>query len=261
MFQFAKKKIQNSKLNIEPFPYIFIKNFNKKSFNIQLNKVLPNFDDLNNSDVMFQSKSHTKKTLLPSSSIYKEVNKKKNINNLNNLFKKLKPVIIKKFKDEIKKYVNKQFRNSKLIYHSSYSVMKKGYLKSAHLDRRDHLIHIIYYSTSDVNKGGEICIQKLKQKKKQFDVFPETKSIRTFKKYKILPNSCLIILNVPWAYHSVKKYIGNKDRKYFYMVYDFPIKNTGSNAKNRKKGFNGNIFWKQKVKVQSSKRRNVFLTE
>jgi hypothetical protein len=139
--------------------------------------------------------------------------------------------------------------------------MKKGYLKSAHLDRRDHLIHIIYYSTSDVNKGGEICIQKLKQKKKQFDVFPETKSIRTFKKYKILPNSCLIILNVPWAYHSVKKYIGNKDRKYFYMVYDFPIKNTGSNAKNRKKGFNGNIFWKQKVKVQSSKRRNVFLTE
>ena len=83
----------------------------------------------------------------------------------------------------------------------------------------------------------------------------------TFKKYKILPNSCLIILNVPWAYHSVKKYIGNKDRKYFYMVYDFPIKNTGSNAKNRKKGFNGNIFWKQKVKVQSSKMRNVFLSE
>ena len=261
MFQFTKKKILNSKLNIEPFPYIFIRNFNTKKFNIQLNKVLPNFNDLNNSDVMFQSKSQTKKTLLPSSKLYRKVNSEKNINNLNNLFKKLKPIILKKFKSEIRKHVNKRFQSSKLIYHSSYSVMKKGYLKSAHLDRRDHLIHIIYYSISNANKGGEICIQKLKKKKKQFDVFPEKKSIRTYKKYKIFPNSCLIILNVPWAYHSVKKYIGNKDRKYFYMVYDFPIKNTGSSAKNRKKGFNGNIFWKQKVKIQSRKRRNTFLTE
>lgn len=261
MLKLTKQKIQKSKLNIEPFPYIFIKNFYTKSFSKQLNKDLPNFNDLNNSDVMFQSKSQTKKTLLPSSRLYKKFNNEKNINNLNKLFKKLKPFIIKKFKNEINKFVEKRFRNSKLHYHSSYSVMKKGYLKSAHLDRRDHLIHMIYYSTSDSNKGGEICIKKLKKMEKYFDVFPEKKSIRTFKKYKIFPNSCLIILNVPWAYHSVNKYRGKKDRKYFYMVYDFPIKKSGSKAENRKKGFNGNIFWKQKVKIKSGTRKNIFLTE
>ena len=210
---------------------------------------------------MFQSKKKKKKTLLPSSNLYKKIKNDKNINNLNNLFKKLKPIIISKFKKEINNYVNEEFQKTKLKYHSSYSVMSKGYLKSAHLDRRDHLIHMIYYSTSDSNKGGEICIQKLKKNKKKFDVFPEKKSMRTFKKYKIFPNSCIIILNVPWAYHSVKKYTGKKDRKYFYMVYDFPNKKTGSKVEYRKKGFNGNAFWKQKVQIKSRKRKNIFLTE
>ena len=45
------------------------------------------------------------------------------------------------------------------------------------------------------------------------------------------------------------------------MVYDFPIKKKGSKVENRKKGFNGNVFWKQKVKIKSRKRKNVFLTE
>ena len=40
------------------------------------------------------------------------------------------------------------------------------------------------------------------------------------KKFKVFNNSCIIILNVPWAYHSVSPYKSNKDRKYFYMVYD-----------------------------------------
>ena len=261
MFQFTKQQIQKSKLKTDPFPYIFIKNFNPNSFNKKLNKILPNFKELSNSEVMFQSKSQTKKTLLPSSNLYKKIKNEKNINDLNNLFKKLKPVIIKKFKKEINKYVVEKFQKTKLNYHSSYSVMKKGYLKSAHLDRRDHLIHMIYYSSSESNKGGEICIQKLKKNEKKFDVFPEKKSISTFKKYKIFPNSCIIILNVPWAYHSVNKYVGKKDRKYFYMVYDFPIKKKGSKVENRKKGFNGNVFWKQKVKIKSRKRKNVFLTE
>ena len=45
------------------------------------------------------------------------------------------------------------------------------------------------------------------------------------------------------------------------MVYDFPIKKSGSKAENRKKGFNENNFWKQKVAVKSLKRKKVFLTE
>ena len=31
------------------------------------------------------------------------------------------------------------------------------------------------------------------------------------------------------------------------MVYDFPIKKSGSKAENRKKGYNENDFWKQNV--------------
>ena len=44
--------------------------------------------------------------------------------------------------------------------------MRKGYLKSAHLDRRDHLLHILFYPSSDSSKGGDIQIMKLKKIKK-----------------------------------------------------------------------------------------------
>ena len=94
-----------------------------------------------------------------------------------------------------------------------------------------------------------------------YDIFPNKSSLKTYKKYKISKNSLLIILNVPWAYHSVSYYHGKKDRKYFYMVYDFPIKKSGSMTKNRKKGFNANDFWVEKVAVKSNKRKKVFLTE
>ena len=44
--------------------------------------------------------------------------------------------------------------------------MRKGYLKSAHLDRRDHLLHILFYPSSDSSKGGDIQIMKLKKNPK-----------------------------------------------------------------------------------------------
>ena len=43
--------------------------------------------------------------------------------------------------------------------------MRKGYVKSAHIDRRDHLLHILFYPSSDSSKGGNIQIMKLKNKK------------------------------------------------------------------------------------------------
>ena len=42
------------------------------------------------------------------------------------------------------------------------------------------------------------------------------------------------------------------------MVYDFPIKKSGSIIKNRKKGFNANDFWKHRVSVKSNKRKKYF---
>lgn len=257
-----KKKIITSKVKSYPFPYIFIKQLIKKKKLSKLNSILPSFNELNNNDeVLFQSSSKTKKTILPNSKIYIKLNNEKIFREFNKDFKSLKPFIIKKFNKYIIKYVSKRYCRSKLNYHSSYSVMKKGYLKSSHIDRRDHLITIIFYSDSDENCGGNIQIDKLKNSKFGFDVFPNKKNIKTLKSYKVPGGSCLIILNVPWAYHSVSKYFGNKDRKYFYCVYDFQIKKVGFLKKNRQKGYNENLFWKEEVKIHSLKRKNKFFSE
>jgi hypothetical protein len=261
MFQTAKKKITSSKIYSKPFPYLFLKNFLNNKDVARINKDLPSFKEVEGTEILYQSKSRTKKTLLPSSPTYKKLIKKKSFKEINFLFKKLQPVILKKFAKEIKKHVKTEHQNKKLNYHSSYSVMRSGYKKSAHLDRRDHLIHMIMYPFSQHQNGGEICINSVKKKEKVFDIFPEKKDLKIFKKHKVHSNSCIIILNVPWAYHSVSEYNGSKDRKYFYMVYDFSIKKQGSKTINRKKGFNQNDFWNFKVKVKSEKRRKIFLTE
>jgi len=262
MYIDVRNKISKAKINLHPFPYIFIKNIFDKKYVNKLNSFLPSYKNLAGKEILFQSKSKSKKTILPTSAIYKKLSKNKQFQILNDSFKNLKPLIVKKFDNEIKKYVKKGYRKEKLKYHSSFSVMKKGYKKSAHLDRRDHLIHMIYYSDSDSTKGGEICLNKVKKNSKGvYDIFPRKDSLKIFKRYKVSNNCLLIILNVPWAYHSVSYYRGKKDRKYFYMVYDFPIKKSGSVTQNRKKGFNQNDFWTNQVLVKSNKRRKVFLTE
>ena len=108
---------------------------------------------------------------------------------MNSVFKQLKPHIIKKFKNYIVKYVKKKINTKKLKYHSSYSVMTKGYKKSPHIDRRDHLIHMIFYSESDASKGGEIIINKVKKKRMYLMYFPQNlflKFIKNIKYIKIL---------------------------------------------------------------------------
>ena len=262
MISQIRKKIITSKVKSQPFPYIFIRNIFDDDYVNNLNNFLPSYNNLNGKEIMFQSKSKSKKTILPSSQTYKKLSKKKEFRNLNKYFKELKLEIVKKFSKQINSYVKQKILPGRLKYHSSYSVMKKGYMKSPHLDRRDHLIHMIYYSDAEASKGGEIILNKLnKNKKKDYDIFPSRNSLKVFKRYEVTKNCLLVILNVPWAYHSVSYYHGKKDRKYFYMVYDFPIKNSGAITKNRKEGFNANNFWKQKVSVKSNKRKKVFLSE
>ena len=262
MISQIRKKIINSKVKTNPFPYIFIRNIFDENYVDELNNFLPSYNNLNGKEIMFQSKSKSKKTILPSSRAYKQLSKKKEFRNLNKYFKDLKLEIIKKFNRQINIYVKQKVFPSRLKYHSSYSVMKKGYKKSPHLDRRDHLIHMIYYSDAEASKGGEIILNKINRNiNKEYDIFPARSSLKVFKKYKVTKNSLLVILNVPWAYHSVSYYHGKKDRKYFYMVYDFPIKKSGSIIKNRKKGFNANDFWKHRVSVKSNKRKKEFLSE
>jgi hypothetical protein len=261
MLSYLKKQINNAKLHLEPYPYFVINNLLPEKKLKNLNKILPSFKDLDGREVLYQSSSRTKKTILPSSIIYKKLKKKKIFNEIDLLLKKIQFYVIKKFKKEIKKNISSNFINSKIIYHSSYSTMKKGYLKSPHLDRRDHLVHGIFYPFSDHSKGGDIQICKLKKKKKLYDVFPDKKDLSISKKYKVKNNFCIFILNVPWSYHSVSKYNSSKDRKYFYLAYDFDVLSKGSIKKNRKKGFNANDFWVKKVKVNSKKRKKTFLSE
>ena len=161
MISYSKKKIFQSKLNLSPFPYFVVKNLIPSKDLNKIIKILPGFEDILDKDIYYQSISKTKKTLLPSSAGYKKLNKNVYFKNLNKIFMKLKPQILKKFEGSIQKHVNKKFQKSKLSYHSTYSVMRKGYLKSAHLDRRDHLLHILFYLDSDSSNGGEIKIMRL----------------------------------------------------------------------------------------------------
>ena len=135
-----EKKITKSKLNLEPFPHIIIKDFLPRATLDKLNKVLPNYDDVDEKNVIFQSLSKTKKTVMPDSKIFKNLLKKKIFNQVNKNLKKIKPIVLRKFNDQISKHVNPNFINSKIKYNMNFGLMIKGYVKSAHLDRRDHLI-------------------------------------------------------------------------------------------------------------------------
>ena len=55
------KKISSSKLNTQPFPYIFIKDLFDENYVKKLNKLLPSYQNLKGDDIMFQSKSGQKK--------------------------------------------------------------------------------------------------------------------------------------------------------------------------------------------------------
>jgi hypothetical protein len=61
MFLKLKKKIENSKINLKPFPHIIIKNLLEENKLKELNKSLPSYDDLGRQDIIFQSSSETKK--------------------------------------------------------------------------------------------------------------------------------------------------------------------------------------------------------
>lgn len=261
MISEIKKKIIKSSINLEPFPHLVIKNFLDKKNLIALNKVLPSFNEVKSDEVIFQSTSETKKTVMPDSKLYKKLLKKKIFKKTNDNLKKLKPIILNKFESEIQKNVNTKFAKSKIKYHMNFALMKSGYLKSPHLDRRDHLISGIYYPQSEPNKGGNLQLCGTRKKDKVFDVFPSKKDLKITKNYKINKNFCVFFLNVPWAYHAVSKYRGKMDRKYFYIDYDFDTKISSATSINRKKGLNKNSYWKTQVKVKSSSRRKNFFSE
>lgn len=261
MLASIKKKINDAKLIVDPFPHFVIKNFLPLSKLSKLNQILPNYSDISDDNVIFQSSSKTKKTVMPDSKIFKKLIEIQIFNEVNSNLKKIKKTVIKKFNKEITENVNRKFINSKIKYNMNFAMMKKGYLKSAHLDRRDHLISGIYYPTSKKGQGGNLQMYKTKKNKQSFDVFPSKKDLKITKNYNIKENFCVFFLNVPWAYHGVSEYNGKTDRKYFYIDYDFKSKVSSSKSRNRAKGFNQNPYWKRSVSVKNIERRQKFFSE
>lgn len=72
-----KKKIKKSKINLKPFPHIIIRDFLPKANLDKLNIVLPSYNEVDEKQIIFQSSSETKKTIMPNSKIFKSLLKKK----------------------------------------------------------------------------------------------------------------------------------------------------------------------------------------
>ena len=254
-------KIKSAKLETQPFPHLLIKDFIPRSLFLNFADALPNYNDLNGENVFTQSKSETKKSIFYESDLFKEIySKNKHFKEVILIFKKIEKSINEKFGVEINKYIKKEFASSKTNFSCSLSSCIKKYKKSAHLDRREHKFHILYYPQIQKNNGGNLCLWK-SNKKKIYDVFPSKDKINLTKKILPLPNSCVITLNTPFSYHSVTKYLGKKERKYVYAVYDFPSLKNNYEIKQRKKGNNQNIYWNSPVKVLSKRRMLKFINE
>ena len=77
MLKTLKKKIDTSKISSNPFPHFVIRKFLPDEKLKKLNQILPNYDDISEENVIFQSSSKTKKTVMPDSKIFKKLQKNK----------------------------------------------------------------------------------------------------------------------------------------------------------------------------------------
>ena len=89
MFKTAKQKIENTKIQQDPFPFLFVRNLISNKDLKRLNKVLPNYDAIVNDEILYQSKSKSKKLFYQNQRI-KKLNNCKEFRNINLIFKKLK---------------------------------------------------------------------------------------------------------------------------------------------------------------------------
>ena len=141
----VKKKIFSNKIHERPFPVLIVRNFLPKKIFNDLSKALPSYNDLNGGNIFIQSKSGSKRSVFIESDYFKKkMKKEKAIKNTINIFKKIEPAINKKFRQHIDNNINKFFINKKTNFSCSFSSCIKSYIKSAHIDRREHKFHILY---------------------------------------------------------------------------------------------------------------------
>ena len=73
------KKINLSKLEINPFPSLLIKNFLPKTILNSFILSLPSFEQMQGSDIFTQSKSDTKRSFFYNSKYFKKIMKQNNL--------------------------------------------------------------------------------------------------------------------------------------------------------------------------------------
>ena len=200
------KNLRKQKVKNNPFPYILIKNFIPKKLFLNFKKTLPSYYDLEGKNIFIQSKSKSKRSIFYESQLFKKlISKNSYFKEVINIFMNLEEHLNDLFQKDLYKNINPNFKNVESNFSCSFSSSINNYIKSPHIDRREHKFHLLYYPDIQLNKGGDICLWSSKEKK-VYDVFPSKKNIKLSKKIIPTPNSCLITLNTPFSYHSVTKY-------------------------------------------------------
>ena len=252
--------ISNINLIFEPYPHIYIDEFFPKTFKLNL----PNYNDIDD-NVYYQDTQKTKKVITYNSDNYQNlVSNNYHFKIINELFKndnEIRDLIFDKFKEILNENIENNLENIDKSVNINYAVSIPKYSKEIHVDRREHLINILYYNVDvDIdaeNYGGNLELWKLKNNdsKNEYDVFPPKKDLFLSKSYKSKNNSAIIMINLPNSYHSVK--LQNElflNRKYIYIVWDYE-----KNSRDLKDNNNNSLIWKKKNKVYSEDRRQNFL--
>ena len=144
---YVVKKIRQAKLKNDPFPNLLIENFLPKKIFNNFIPSLPSFNQLHGDNIFIQSKSNTKRSIFYNSSYFKKImNKNSSFKEVILIFSKIENFINKKFKEKIAENVDEKYSYSKTAFSCSLSFSIKGYLKSPHIDRREHKFHFLYYS-------------------------------------------------------------------------------------------------------------------
>lgn len=257
---FILEKIKSAIVETEPFSHIIIPDFLPESY-IKDFSNLPNYHDIDE-NVYFQDLKHSKKSIAdnnPDKSNYKSLlDTYDKFNDFDKICKEdseLKNVIFEKFSNELKAHLNQDYKSFNTSTSLNYSVSIPGYSKEIHVDRREHLINILLYVSED-NKSANLHLWKEKNIYDVCDVFPSSNELKLSKSYSPKRNTAVIMINLPWAYHSVdeqKKSFLN--RKYIYVVFDFEK----TDRDDSKHDNNQSLIWKKKVEVLDNERRQNFL--
>ena len=141
-------------------------------------------------NIFIQSKSKSKRSIFYESQLFKKlISKNSYFKEVINIFMNLEEHLNDLFQKDLYKNINPNFKNVESNFSCSFSSSIKNYIKSPHIDRREHKFHLLYYPDIQLNKGGDICLWSFQ--KKRFMMFFHQKKTLNFLK-KLYPHQTLV---------------------------------------------------------------------